>query len=70
MENNKGITLVALAITILVLAILSVTVIFNGGNSIQLSKKQQFISELEMVQARVNIIYEKMQNSEEEKRLL
>lgn len=67
MRKSEGITLVSLALTVLILAILAGTVIYNGGKSVNDAKKQQFVSELEMVQAKVNAISEKMNNSETEK---
>lgn len=67
MKDNKGVTIITLAITVIVLAILAVTVISNGKKSIEISKKQQFISELEMVQSKVNTISEKIENSQTER---
>lgn len=66
MRKNKGITLISLAITVLVMAILATTVVYNGRNAVDNSKKQQFVSDLEMVQAKVNTISTKMMNNETE----
>lgn len=65
-RENKGVTLISLVIAIMVMAILSGTVIFNGSKAIQTSKKQRFVSELEMIQAKVNTISEKMKDSKTE----
>lgn len=66
MRKNKGVTLVALVVTVVVMAILAGTAVYNGTKAIEKANKQQFISELEIVQAKVNTIYEKMQNNEQE----
>ncbi len=50
MENEKGITLVALAITIIVLVILATITIYTGKNSITESKESILLSEVSMVQ--------------------
>ncbi len=63
MNNQKGITLITLVITIVILLILTGVIMNNGMESINTSKKTAFIAELEMIQAKVNIIYEKRKES-------
>lgn len=65
MKKEAGITLVSLVVTILVLLILAGTVTVSGINAIEKAKKTSFISELEMIQAKVNTIYEKRKLSQE-----
>ena len=62
-KNEKGITLVVLAITIIVMTILATVVTYSALDSLRTAQKNAFISEMEMVQAKVNVIYEKMQNN-------
>lgn len=66
MRKNKGITLITLVITVMIMAILAGTVVYNGRSAVDNSKKQQFVSDLEMIQAKVNTISAKMQNNETE----
>lgn len=65
MKNQKGITLITLVITIVILLILAGVVINNGMESINTSKRTAFIAELEMIQAKVNVIYEERKTSSE-----
>lgn len=66
MKNNKGVTLVSLVIIIIVMLILITVAVYSGGNSLKSSKRLAFISELEIIQAKVNTIYEKRDlNSED-----
>ena len=62
-KNEKGITLAVLAITIIVMTILATVVTYSALDSLRTAQKNAFISEMEMVQAKVNVIYEKMQNN-------
>lgn len=59
MINQKGITLVSLVITVIVIMILASITTVAGLDSIETSKKTTFVTQLEMVQAKVNTIYEK-----------
>lgn len=59
MKNEKGITLVALGITIIVLSILAAVSISTGKKTIEENKVIAFINELKIVQSEVNIIVEK-----------
>lgn len=66
MKNQKGITLITLAITIMVMSLIAGVVTYSGMESVNNAKKTAFISELEMVQAKVNTIYEKRKTSTNE----
>lgn len=59
MKNQKGITLISLVITIIVMMILASIITVAGLDSIKISKKTTFITELELIQAKVSSIYEK-----------
>lgn len=50
LKNNKGITLVALTITIILLLILASVTLYNGGDSIKVSKSNSLKAQLELVQ--------------------
>lgn len=63
MNNQKGITLITLVITIIILIIITGVVTYSGLESINISQKTAFISELEMIQAKVNVIYEERKAS-------
>lgn len=68
LKQEQGITLIVLAISVIVLGILAVTAIYNGTSGLDTADKQAFISELQMIQAKVNTIYEKRKISESDKR--
>ncbi len=57
--NNKGITLVALVITIIVLLILSSIATYSGLNVVKSSKLTVFTTEMKIMQTKVNEIYQK-----------
>ena len=57
--NNKGITLVTLVITIIVLLILSSIATYSGLNVIKSSKLTVFTTEMKIMQTKVNEIYQK-----------
>ena len=59
MKQEKGITLVALVITVLVMSILAGTAISSGRSIIDSNKVIAFIQELKIVQSEVNVIVEK-----------
>ena len=52
MKNNKGITLISLIITIIVLIILATTAIYSGVSTINASKLTAFETELRIMQSR------------------
>lgn len=55
MKSNKGITLAALVITIIVTLILATTATYIGYNAIQTSAEQRFLSVLKQVNEAVNL---------------
>lgn len=59
MMNNKGITLVSLTITILLLIILAGTITYSGINVYKNMLVENFISETKLVQEKVNLICDK-----------
>lgn len=59
MKRNKGITLIALTITIIVLLILASVATYSGVGTIKSSKLNKLKQELEIMQAEVNLLYEK-----------
>lgn len=61
---DKGITLMALVITIIVMLILSSIVAYTGFDVINSSKLTVFKSELEIMQAEVSNLYERNKNGE------
>lgn len=65
MKNEKGITLISLVVTIVIMLIIAGVATYSGMESIQSSKKSAFISEMEMIQAKVNSIYEERKNNTE-----
>lgn len=58
--------MISLVITIIILLIIAATATYAGIGSIQTAKRTAFISELEMIQAKVNTIYEKRKLSSEQ----
>lgn len=66
MKNNKGITLVALIITIIILLILASVATYSGIGVIKSAKLTAFTTELKIMQTQVNEIYE--ENREEQYR--
>lgn len=63
MRDTKGITLISLIITIIVMLIIAGVATYSGIEAINTTKKTAFISEMEMIQAKVNTIYEKRKES-------
>ena len=59
MKDSKGITLISLVITVIVLIILASITTYSGISSIQSSKNTRMEQELEIMQAQVNVLYEK-----------
>lgn len=66
MKKQQGITLITLVITIAVMSILAGVATYSGIKSINETKRMAFISELEMIQTKVNSIYEKIKLNEED----
>lgn len=59
MKREKGITLIALTITIIILLILASVTTYSGISTIQSSKLNKYKQELEIMQSQVNVLYEK-----------
>lgn len=66
MNNQKGITIITLVITIILIIIITGVVSYNALDTLEETRKTAFISELEIIQAKVNTIYEKRKTSPEE----
>lgn len=66
MTNDKGITLIALVITVVIMVILAAVTIDYGMDSYDIVKLQNFKYELEQIQGKVDIIYEKIKLASEE----
>jgi Tfp pilus assembly protein PilE len=66
LKSEKGITLVTLAVTIIIMLIIASVTITAGMDSVKNSKKTAYITELEMIQEKVNTIYEKRKLNEED----
>lgn len=59
MKNKKGITLISLVITIVVLLILASIATYSGISVIKSSRLTAFVTELKIMQTQVNAMYEK-----------
>ncbi|MCI8470901.1 MAG: hypothetical protein HFJ35_05470 [Clostridia bacterium] len=59
MRNEKGITMITLVITIMVLVVLASVATYSGITVIQTAKLTAFTTELKIIQTEVNAIYEK-----------
>lgn len=59
MNKENGITLISLVITIIILIIIAGVMTTTGFDSIRTAKQTSQITELEMIQEKVNTIYEK-----------
>ncbi len=66
MRNDKGITMVALVITILLMIILAGITVATGKNTMRTAQFQSFEYELEQIQGKVDVIYQKMQDNDEQ----
>ena len=62
--NSKGVTLIALVITIIVLLILASVATYSGMDIIQSSKLTAFTTEMKIMQTQVNDLYDKWKNGE------
>ena len=65
MKNQKGITLVALSITIIVILILASIGTYAALDTIQSSRLTVFKTELELMQTKVNELYEESKENQE-----
>ena len=63
-RENKGITLIALTITIIILLILASITTYSGISTIKSSKLNKFKQELEIMQSEVQVLYEKYKDEE------
>lgn len=61
-KNNKGITLMSLVITIVILLLISTVTIDVGIGAYSLTKEQNFISQLKLVQSKVDNFVEETQD--------
>ena len=64
MKNVKGITLISLVVTIIVLLILVSVATYTGLGVVQSSKFETFKTELRLMQEKVNELYEKWRRGE------
>ncbi len=65
MKNENGITIITLVVTIVIMLILVGVVANSGMKSVKTAEKTAFISEMEMIQAKVNTIYEERKSNTE-----
>lgn len=65
MKKNKGVTLVALVITIVVLLIVTSIALVSGGQTITSMQRTNFITKLQTIQAKVDYFAEKKQEEYE-----
>lgn len=63
-KAQRGITLISLIITIIVMIILASTAIYSGVSTINASKLTAFETELKIMQSEVNDLYDKYRNEE------
>ena len=64
-NSAKGITLIALKVTIIVILILSSVGTYSGIEAVKTAQLNKFISEMKIMQVQVNNIYDKYKNGEE-----
>ena len=65
MREQKGITLISLAIMIVVITIIASISFTTGKDTVELAQREVRISELKVIQAEINSIYEKYINDKE-----
>ena len=65
LRNEKGITILILTITIILMVILAGATINYGVNSLNAAKFQNFSYELQQIQGKVDSIYEKIKLGDE-----
>ena len=64
MKNEKGITLMSLVITIVIMSILAVVGVNYGTSTIKAMQYQNFNYQLEQIQGRVDVIHEKINSGD------
>ena len=64
MKNEKGITLMSLVITIVMMSILAVIGVNYGTSTIKAMQYQNFNYQLEQIQGRVDVIHEKINSGD------
>ena len=64
-NSAKGITLIALIVTIIVILILASVGTYSGIEAVKTAQLNKFISEMKIMQVQVNNIYDKYKNGEE-----
>ena len=64
LKNNKGITLTALIITVILLTIIAGTAVYTGTDVLEDAKEEAFVQELQMIQNAVNNEYSKIENGD------
>lgn len=64
-NSAKGITLIALVVTIIVILILASVGTYNGIEAVKTAQLNKFMSEMKIMQVQVNNIYDKYKNGEE-----
>lgn len=65
--NEKGITLISVIVIIILLLIIGSVVVYNGQDSIKQAATVEKIKELEIIQSKVNVIYEEQIKSNPQK---
>ena len=66
--DNKGVTLISLVVTIVVLIILASIATYSGVNVIRQSKLDKFTAEMKIMQTEVNNLYDKYSNGTDEEK--
>lgn len=64
MKNEKGVTMVSLVVTIILMVILASVTTYSGIESYKDMKKENYIAQLKVIQEKVNLIAEEYQNWE------
>ena len=59
MKNEKGLTLISLVITVVLMIILTFTVTFSGMETLEYSRMKAFVSDMQMIQEKVNLFCDK-----------
>lgn len=60
MQKKKGITLIALIVTVVMLIILASVTTIEGLESLYEARRVEFVTEMKIIQSRVDYIYEKI----------
>ena len=64
LSSNKGITLMMLIITIIVLSILTAVTVSVGSSTLKEMQVEAYVAKMNMVQSRVNVISQKVQEGD------